>query len=609
MVLEMNRLIPILLAIGISITIILLFLASSSNPGWKINASDLVIDSISSVLRMFAALAISFVAALIVGITAARKRLASKIIIPIIDILQSVPILGFFPAAIAFFITLFNGSPIGIELAAIFLIFTSMVWNMIFAVYESVLSIPVELLETAQAYRASSLLQFRRLFLPASISKLIYNSILSWASGWYFLTAAEIISLGSKTYTLKGLGSLLSTSVSSGEYLQSAVAIVLLVSIIMLTDFFFWRPLESYAKRFKYDYSSSSSSDVMVGTAHKRNIQQFGLYLRNQTLVRVFLRSGAFPSIHLSDFLIMHPRPLIHIESNRVIQILIRFVSSIELHLLPILNWPSLINNKKNLKLIAILSSLVIIAVVILNPVLVISKSFSDLFSMYSLLFNDPHSSKLVSQIPLALLLSYLRLISAYLITLAWTIPVAMKIANSPHFSRIMPVFQTVAAIPATAFFPFVAALVPLIPGGLEFPSILLLLTGMQWYVLFNLIGGVRSISSDIEEVSKAFRVTKGQYMKRVLFPSIYPSLITGSITGWGGGWNSLIVAEYLVFGNKIYFVLGIGSLINFAAYKLGNTVLLLLLVGVMSTVVVITNRLLWRRLYAKIVKKYSMSG
>ncbi|MGA8084189.1 MAG: ABC transporter permease subunit, partial [Candidatus Nitrosopolaris sp.] len=223
--------------------------------------------------------------------------------------------------AIAFFITLFNGSPIGIESAAIFLIFTSMVWNMIFAVYESVLSIPVELLETAQAYRASSLLQFRRLFLPASISKLIYNSILSWASGWYFLTAAEIISLGSKTYTLKGLGSLLSTSVSSGEYLQSAVAIVLLVSIIMLTDFFFWRPLESYANRFKYDYSSSSSSDVMVDAAHKGKIQQLGLYLRNQTLARVFLRSGAFPSTHLSDFLIMHPRPLIHIVSNRVIEI------------------------------------------------------------------------------------------------------------------------------------------------------------------------------------------------------------------------------------------------------------------------------------------------
>jgi NitT/TauT family transport system permease protein len=616
MILKMNRRLPILLSIGISITLVILFLASRYTPDHSgrytpnyINVSDLAIDSISSVVRMFAALAISFVVAIIVGIIAARKRLASKIIIPIIDILQSVPILGFFPAAIAFFITLFNGSPIGIELAAIFLIFTSMVWNMIFAVYESVLSIPVELLETAHAYRASSLLQFRRLFVPASISKLIYNSILSWASGWYFLTAAEIISLGSKTYTLPGLGSFLSTSVSSGEYLQSVVAIVLLVSIIMLTDFFFWRPLESYANRFKYDYSSSSSV-VTGGVAHKRNIQQLGLYLRNQALARVFLRSGAFPSIHLSDFLIMHPRPLIHMESNRIIKILIRFVSTIELHILPLVNWLSLVSKKKNLKLIAILGALVIITIMILSPiVLVISKSFSTMSSMYSMLFNNPHSSKLVSQIPLALLLSYLRLVSAYLITLAWTIPVAIKIASSPHFSRMMPVFQTVAAIPATAFFPFVAALVPLIPGGLAFPSVLLILTGMQWYVLFNLIGGVRSISSDIEEVSKAFRVTKSQYIKRVLFPSIYPSLITGSITGWGGGWNSLIVAEYLVFGNKIFFVLGIGSLIDFAAYNLGNTVLLLMLVGLMSTVVVITNRLLWRRLYAKIIRKYSMSG
>jgi len=210
-VLKVNRRISILLAVGISITVIIvLFLAlfvnkatflnntnygSSSNQGLKINVTDLVIDSISSVSRMFAALAISFLAALAIGITAARKPLASKIIIPIIDILQSVPILGFFPAAIVFFITIFNGSPIGIEIAAIFLIFTSMVWNMIFAVYESVLSIPGELLETAQSYRAGSLLQFRRVFLPASIPKLIYNSIMSWAGGWYFLTAAEIISL------------------------------------------------------------------------------------------------------------------------------------------------------------------------------------------------------------------------------------------------------------------------------------------------------------------------------------------------------------------------------------------------------------------------------
>lgn len=210
---------------------------TDSNQDWSINFINLLIDSASSVYRMFAALGLSFVAAILIGITAARKPLASKIIIPIIDILQSVPILGFFPAAIAFFITLFNGSSIGIELAAIFLIFTSMAWNMIFSVYESVLSIPSELLETTYAYRANPFLQLRRLYLPASIPKLIYNSIMSWAGGWYFLTAAEIISLGSKTFTLPGLGSLLGNSVSSGQYVQAIVALATLILIIMLTDF------------------------------------------------------------------------------------------------------------------------------------------------------------------------------------------------------------------------------------------------------------------------------------------------------------------------------------------------------------------------------------
>ena len=591
--------------IGISVATILMILANKSNPGLQINPSALIIDSISSVFRMFVALAISFLVALVVGITAARKRTASKIIVPVIDILQSVPILGFFPAAITFFITLFNGSSIGVEIAAIFLIFTSMVWNMIFAVYESVLSIPVDLLETTRAYRANPLLQFRRLFLPASMPKLIYNSILSWAAGWYFLTAAEIISLGSKTYTLQGLGSLLSTSVSSGQYLQSVIAIVLLVSIIMITDFFFWRPLESYANRFKYDYSTSSFSE---GSAQKNSNQQFGILLRNQALARIFLRE-VHPPIYLSNFLSMYPRPMVHIKSSRPIEFLLKLASTVEVRVLPFLNRILEFINKRNIGLMALLISVVIITAIVLGPKsIVISKSISALYNMYLSLFYSPSSSKFISQIPLALLLSYVRLLIAYIITLAWSIPVAIKIAHSPHFAKIMPIFQTVAAVPATAFFPFVAALIPLIPGGLELPSILLILTGMQWYVLFNLIGGARSISSDLEEVSKAFRADKGLYNKRVLFPSVYPSLITGSITGWGGGWNSLIVAEYLVFGNKIYFVLGMGSLIDFTAYNLGNTVLLLMLVGLMSMVVVVTNRLLWRRLYSNVVKKYSMS-
>ena len=130
----------------------------------------------------------------------------------------------------------------------------------------------------------------------------------------------------------------------------------------------------------------------------------------------------------------------------------------------------------------------------------------------------------------------------------------------------------------------------------------------MQWYILFNLIGGVRSIPRDIDETARAFKVTKGQYVKRILFPSIYPSFITGSITGWGGGWNSLIVAEHLVFGNKTYSVLGMGSLLDKAAYNIGNTILILLIVGIMSAVIGMINRLVWSRLYRKVIRKYGTS-
>jgi NitT/TauT family transport system permease protein len=564
-------------------------LSSGNQHTLSINVADLVFDSFTSIYRMFLALGLSFVVAIVVGITAALKPTFSKIVIPLVDILQSVPILGFFPAAVTFFITVFNGSPVGIELAAVFLIFTSMVWNMIFSVYESVLSIPSELQETVRAFRANPLLLFRRLYLPASTPKLIYNSIMSWAGGWYFLTAAEIISLGSKTYTLPGLGSLLATSVSAGLYVQALVTLAVLVGVILIIDVLFWRPLESYANRFKYEYSAASTAGRVA---------------------RLSGRRVTLPLVQLSDFLIRYPRPVIHERSAKLIEAIEDSVYLFEQRIFPRAHkWFDIEGNIRLFKwvVLPVIAAFVISVIVLESGT--ITKSFYALVQMYVSLYSDPAARKIVLQIPLALVLSYFRLAAAYLITLAWTIPVAIKIARDPKFNRIMPVFQTFASIPATAFFPFMAILVNYVPGGLEFPSILLILTGMQWYMLFNLIGGVRSISGDIEEAAKAFRVTRGQYVRRVLFPSIYPSFITGSITAWGGGWNSLIVSEYLVFGNKTYSVLGIGSLLDTAAYDLGNTVLILLIVAVMVAVIVTVNRIVWRRFYKKVVQKYSMSG
>jgi NitT/TauT family transport system permease protein len=576
-----------------------------SNLNWSINFILLAIDALSSIYRMFAALGLSFATAIIFGILAARKPLASKIIIPVIDILQSVPILGFFPAAIAFFITLSNESSIGIEMAAIFLIFTSMVWNMIFSVYESVLSIPSELLETTYAYRANPFLRLRRLYLPASIPKLIYNSIMSWAAGWYFLTAAEIISLGSKTFTLHGLGSLLGRSVSSGQFLQAMVALSMLIVVIMVIDLFFWRPLESYANRFNYDSSSSSAFTIVKSKNNRSHL----LNRYNDNIPRLFRNAATFSTGYLSDFLNKSPRPLMHIKSGRLIDIFSKIISSSELQIFPVIHhW---FDTKRNLKIFGIILlsiSVSLIVLVIFHEGIIIYKSILSLNQMYASLYTDSKSAKIVTQIPLALFLSYLRLAAAYLITMMWTIPVAIKIAHHPRFNHFMFLFQTFAAIPATAFFPFAIAVINYVPGGFEFLSILLILTGMQWYLLFNLIGGLHSMPANIEETARAFRATRGQYIRKVLFPSIYPSFITGSITGWGGGWNALIVAEYLVLGNKTYAVLGIGSLLDRASYDVGNTVLVLLLVGIMSVVIVMINRLIWRQIYKKVVKKYSIN-
>jgi NitT/TauT family transport system permease protein len=560
----------------------------------------LLIDAIASIYRMFAALGLSFIVAIAVGITAAVKPLASKVIIPIIDILQSVPILGFFPVAIAFFITLFNGSQTGIELAAIFLIFSSMVWNMIFSVYESILLIPSDLQETSRAFRANPLLLLRRLYLPAITPKLIYNSMMSWSGGWYFLTAAEIISLGSRTYTLQGLGSLLGTSVSSGQYPLAFATFGTLITAVLFVDFLFWRPLELFANRFRYEYSSSS---INTSTMQRPPIIDLGRLSR----VR-----ATFPTTLLTDFLVRNPRRVIIREKS--INLIEKVTSSAygaeQKMFSPIHRWfeynAKALGQYKKITL-AILAGSIVTFIVAENTT--ISKSLFGLYQMYAELYSNEESKKVVSEIPLGLLLSYLRLTASYLITLAWTIPVAIRIARSHNFSRIMSIIQTFASIPATAFFPFMAILVNYIPGGLEFPSILLILTGMQWYMLFNLIGGVRSISGDIEEAAKAFRCTKTQYLKRVFFPSIYPSFVTGSITAWGGGWNALIVSEYLVYGNKGYSVLGIGSLLDNAAYNLGNTVLILMIVGVMVATIVTINNLAWRRLYRKVLQKYSTSG
>ncbi|MEM3049049.1 MAG: ABC transporter permease subunit [Candidatus Bathyarchaeia archaeon] len=526
-----------------------------------------------SLLRMFIALAISYLYAIPYGVAAASSRRAEKILMPILDILQSVPILGFFPAAILFFIMIFRESWIGVELAAIFLIFTSQAWNLAFAVYESASTIPSDLDEASTTLHLKGLARFRNLILPACIPKLVYNGMMSWAGGWYFLVAAEMITLGSRAYALPGVGRYLAESTYSGDFPGTILGLAFMVLTVLAVDRLLWKPLRTYAEQFRYEY-------VSLGGAPQPSHLSLSPMMRLRGLFKT--------PVAIKD--VVHPFPV---------------------RLEPVVDRLRYVAVKPG-KLLGRHVKVMICAVALLGCGLAatrISEVMRYVYLLWSTLtepFWNPELKSEVANIPAALATSVMRLFSAYLLSLAWTLPLAVKIGSERRmFEASASLIQVLASIPATALFPIIILATMGLPGGLQLTSIILTMTGMQWYLLFNLIGGVRSIPSDIIEASEAYRLDGFAKFRKVIIPAILPSLITGSITGLGGGWNALVVSEYVVFGGKSMYVLGIGAMIDKAAYELGSFSLLLTTIIVMSATIILMNRLLWRRLYHSVFNRY----
>ncbi len=535
--------------------------------------------TLRSLARLFAAFILSLGFGIFYGIAAARSVRAERVLLPILDVLQSVPILGFFPAAIYFFIALFQGSQLGVEVAAVFLIFTSMAWNLAFAVYESVSTIPRDLQEASGAFGLRGWMLFRRELLPACIPKLIYNGIMSWAGGWYFLVAAETVVIGSESYNLPGIGRFIAETTYAGDFGDAVLAFGLLVGLILMIDVAVWRPLEGYAQRFKYEAVGETEA-VHRGRSYASRLS--GVLTRFPAPVGALLAASKAISPAIT-----HGLSAIERTSERIHpRAWMKPSRSLKIGL-----WGFAL-------VVAVLSAYV-------AAQLIIGQGAVFVASFYQLLF-DPVVAENAVLIPAAILTSMARLTIAYFISLGWTLFIAIRMArNKRIFSFLMPVFQTFASIPATAYFPFLVVLVIGLPAGLEFASILLVLTGMQWYLLFNLIAGAKSVPGDLDEAARGLGLGGRTYMRKLMLPALYPSLVTGSITGWGGGWNALVVSEYVVFGATTYKVFGIGALLDMAAYELGSVALLLVSVMVLSATVVIINRLFWRRLYRYVIARY----
>ncbi len=550
---------------------ILVLSAVTSRQGQLISFYAIPYDALRSMIRMTAAYFASILFSFAYAYAMYANRHAEKILQPILDILQSVPILGFFPFAIFLFVRAVNGNEIGWEFASIFLIFTSMTWNMTFGIFDSFVGIPEDLKQTSKLYGLSGWRRFRDLYFPATVPKLVYNSMMSWAAGWYFLVPAEYIaSVAKGGAVLPGIGSMLYVSAQKGDISLMTATFAFLILIIVIMDIIIWRPLNAWSEKYKYEYTAVSTGTHQINQFPMRRYFQW-IPVRSGTgrAISGAVRRGA-EGFNTAG----HKIATFYADTRRV--------------------W----------RYVFAAAGIIIVVGIIVGAVEAIS-------SIYKLLIV---SGKIYAAVlPLALGLSLARLVIAYIISLAIALPLAIVSTRRGSGRLIMPIAEIVASVPATAVFPIIVFVLIGVTHGLNIPAILLITTGMVWYLFFNLAAGMRTIPSEIIEAARNYGLKGSLYAKRVLLPAMFPSLVTGSITAFGGGWNALIVSEYVQSispNTPPYSVLGIGELIDRAAYATPpNTPLLILSLIVMILAVIAINRLFWKRLQGIAERKYRIEG
>jgi len=499
-----------------------------------------------SLMRIGIAYFLSLAFALIYGYVAAYNPKAERFMIPLLDVLQSIPVLSFLPAVMLAMVALFPSRQLGVELGAILLIFTGQVWNMAFSFYASLKSIPREMHEAARIYRFSWWQRFIELELPFAAIGLVWNSMMSVAGGWFFLMACEMFVLGTRDFRLPGLGSYLQTAASAGDTTSILWGVGAMIVMIVLLDQLVWRPVIAWAEKFKVEQVESTDSP-----------QSWVLNLLHHSRGLAYLRKKALHPLRESlteRFARAHETPAKNAPTARKVWILR-----------------------------------------ILAMALLVSIAYA-LVRVFIILAGVSHSDAV--QIIIGLGATFLRVNATLLIGAAWTIPAGVLIGFSPRLARIaQPLAQIAASVPATALFPVVLLILIRLGGGLGIGSIVLLLLGTQWYILFNVIAGAMAIPTDLKEACSVFGITGWERWRKLILPGIFPYLVTGMVTASGGAWNASIVAEYFHFKGQTFATTGLGALISQATDS-GNFQLLIASTILMAATVITVNRLVWRRMY-----------
>lgn len=507
--------------------------------------------ALRTTLRMLIAMVAALIFSLIYGTLAAKSRRAEKVLVPILDILQSVPVLGYISFTVTFFIALFPGRVLGVELAAIFAIFTSQAWNMTFSFYQSLRTVPRDLLEVSRGFHLSPWQRFWKLDVPFSMPGLIWNMMMSMSGGWFFIVASEAITVGNNTFTLPGIGAYLAQAILSKDLHAVGWVLVTMTVVILGYDQLLFRPLVAWADKFRMETTRSADAPNSWVLNLMRRTRLIHLLL---TPLGALLAKTARLRLNLPTIRLRRAGIEQRQKRSRLID----------------LCWNGLV---------------ILLAVAIAYHVILYVQTEVTLADVGHVLVLG-----LITLLRVTVLIA--------LSSLIW-VPLGVLIGLRPALAgRIQPIAQFLAAFPANLLFPvFVITIVHfhLNPDIWLSPLIVL---GTQWYILFNVVAGTSAFPNDYREAAANFHIRGWQWWRQVMLPGIFPYYITGAITASGGAWNASIVAEFVQWGSTQVTAHGLGAYIaqNTTA---GDFPKIILGIAVMALFVTLFNRLLWRPLYA----------
>jgi NitT/TauT family transport system permease protein len=509
-----------------------------------------------SLLRMFAALAVSIAFTFVYATAAARLRRAGKVLLPILDVLQSVPVLGFLSVTLSLWLTLFPHSTLGVESAAVFAIFTSQAWNMTFAFYNSLVTQPRELDEAARVLRLSKWQRFWKLDVPSGMIPLVWNGMMSFGGGWFFLVASEVISVNNHVYALPGIGSYVAAASQHEQVARIVLAIGVMIVMVIGVNVLFWRPLTAWAERFRVEQSAAAEAPRSLMLDVLRRSAVPGIISRSLRPAGQLL-DRAMRTFGLAEY------PL-HVDVRRQRVGDVVFAVAVT----SVIGW-----------------------------------------GLWRMLVYVDHRTGL-AEFGHAFLLGLATLCRVIVLvvvaSLVW-VPVGVWIGMNPRVARFaQPVVQVLASFPANFLFPLFTLLLIHTGISINLGGVVLMSLGAQWYILFNVIAGASAIPTDLREAATNLQLGRWLRWRKLIGPAIFGAWVTGGITAAGGAWNASIVAEVVSYGHHTLVATGLGAYIAQSTAQ-GNFARTLVGVAVMSVYVVGLNRLFWRRLYRLAETRYSL--